>query len=377
MSAARRPRAAALCAVAVLILGGCGVTSAKPRATRAVPSDFLGLVSDQVFSAAPVWKARILATQRHAGVELLRQEFAWAQIEPRPGVYDFAPYDAYMAATADAGMQVLAVLDDPPAWAATKPPRGEPLSEVTIFPPRSMAQFAGFAALLARRYGPEGSFWRAHPKLRPVPIRSWEIWNEPNFEVYWGGHPDAAAYAAMLRAVYPAIHAVDPHANIVTAGVANTTVGGIGAETYIRELLATRPRPAFDTLAIHAYAVSPAGVIESVEQVRDTLDAAGLNSTPIWLTEFGWASGGPPSPFTVGAKLQASYVLDTIIDLARRELTLHVAGIVYYDWQDAVPYAGGGANLWGFHTGLVAINGIAKPALSSYYQAAGVLHALP
>lgn len=72
-----------------------------------------------------------------------------------------------------------------------------------------------------------GSFWRAHPKLRAVPIRSWEIWNEPKFEIYWGGHPNAAAYAAMFRAVYPAIHAVDPHADIVTAGVANTTVGGI------------------------------------------------------------------------------------------------------------------------------------------------------
>ncbi len=377
MSAARGPRAAALCALAVVALGGCGGTSAKPAATQAVPSDFLGLVSDQVFSATPLWKARILATQRHAGVELLRQEFAWAQIEPRPGVYDFAPYDAYMAATAGAGMQVLAVLDDPPAWAATKPPRGERLSEVTVFPPRKMAQFAAFAALLARRYGPGGSFWRAHPKLRAVPIRSWEIWNEPNFEIYWGGHPSAAAYAAMLRAVYPAIHAVDPHANIVTAGVANTTIGGIGAEPYIRELLATRPRPAFDTLAIHAYAINPAGVIESVEQVRGILNAAGLNSTPIWLTEFGWASGGPPSPFTVGSARQARYVLDTIVDLARKEATLHVAGIVYYDWQDAVPYAGGGTNLWGFHTGLVAIDGIAKPALSSYYQAAGVLHAPP
>jgi hypothetical protein len=103
-------------------LGGCGRTSSKPDATLAVSSDFLGLVYDQVFSAAPVWKARIVATQRQAGVELLRQEFAWAQIEPHPGVFDFAPYDAFMDATAGAGIQVLAVVDAPPAWAATKPP---------------------------------------------------------------------------------------------------------------------------------------------------------------------------------------------------------------------------------------------------------------
>jgi hypothetical protein len=240
-----------------------------------------------------------------------------------------------------------------------------------------MAQFASFAAVVARRYGPDGSFWRSHPKLPKVPVESWEIWNEPNFDLSWGGHPSAAAYASMLRATTPAIRAVDPLAEIVTGGVANTQYGGIAAVTYIDELLASRPRPPFNTLAIHAYAISPVGVIDTVKQVRMILDVAGMHSTPIWLTEFGWASGGPPSYFTVGAKRQASYVFDTIVALARQVHQLGVRGLVYYDWQDEPPYAGGGSNLWGFHTGLVSLNGSAKPSLSTYYQAAGLLGALP
>ena len=367
----------AACALVLVAASASGAQRPSTVARYGVPNDFLGIVDTQTIAATPYWKAQTLATQRRSGIELQRQDFDWAQIEPRPGIFRFGPYDALMMATARAGMHVLAILDGPsPAYAATRARPGEHLSGLTVYPPRSMSQFASFAAAVARRYGPGGSFWRSHPQLPAVPITSWEIWNEPNFDLYWGGHPSAASYASMLRAAVPAIHAVDPRAEIVTAGVANTEYGGIPGETYIEQLLAIRPRAPFDTLAVHAYAQSPAGVIDAVKQIRMILDIAGRSSTPIWLTEFGWASGGPSSPFTVGSARQANYVFQTIMTLARDAHALNVRGLVYYDWQDEPAYAGGGTNLWGFHTGLVDINGIAKQALSKYYQAAGLLGAL-
>jgi hypothetical protein len=362
--------------VSVLLLLSAGASGASSPTIPSVPHDFLGVVDDYVFNESPYWKTQTLETQRRSGVELLRQEFSWAAIEPRPGVYRFAGYDALMAATARAGMRVLAVVDDAPSWAVTKAPASEHRPGLTRYPPRSMSQFAQFAALLARRYGPDGTFWRANPKLPAVPIASWEIWNEPNFDLYWGYDPSPSAYAAMLHAVAPAIRAVDPNAEIVTAGVANTTANeGIPAIPYLTML--ARAHPQVDTFAIHAYAKTPSGVIDAVRELRSILNNAGLRSMPIWLTEFGWASGGPPSDFTVSPQRQASYVFDTIVDLTRMSRTLRVRGLVYYDWQDEPIYAGGGANPWGFHTGLVTLKGQAKPALSKYYQAAGLLHALP
>ena len=40
-------------------------------------------------------------------------------------------------------------------------------------------------------------------------VRTWgfEIWNEPNFRLYWGGDPDPESYARMIQAVAPAIKA--------------------------------------------------------------------------------------------------------------------------------------------------------------------------
>src|SRR5258707_816180 len=84
---------------------------------------------------------------------------------------------------------------------------------------------AGTAAasgrLPARRYGPSGSFWAQNPQLPRHPITAWQIWNEPNLPVYWRPRPSAAAYVQMLRLASQRIKAVDPSAEIVTAGLPN------------------------------------------------------------------------------------------------------------------------------------------------------------
>ncbi len=280
-----------------------------------------------------------------------------------------------MAATARAGLQVLPIVFGRPAFEPGLTPAGATVTATTTLPPARLADFGAFAATLARRYGPGGSFWREHPGLPAHPIRSWQIWNEPNLPVYWGGRPDAAGYVAMLAAARRAIRAVDPGAEIVTAGIPDSKLG-VPLATYVAELLADGARGTFDTLAINPYAVSSLGVVAAVGRARQLLDAAGLTQTPIWLTEIGWASDGPPSSFTVGPARQARYVLGALTSLGREASSLHIRGVVYFDWRDAPPYAGG-VDFWGLHTGLLTITGAAKPALSAYYQAAGVLGTLP
>ena len=193
--------------------------------------------------------------------------------------------------------------------------------------------------------------------------------------MYWGGKPDAAGYVAMLAAAARALRTVDPGAEIVTAGLPDSTIG-VGLDRYLREMLAHGARGAFDTLAIDPYASSDAGVLAATRQVRRVLDRAGLRRTAIWVTEIGWASGGPGSSFTVGAGVQARDVLGALTTLGRLAQTLRIRGIVYFAWRDAPPYAGG-TDFWGLHTGLLAQDGSGKPALSAYYQAAGVLGTLP
>ena len=370
-----------LAAVAVItcaLVGGCGGGRrhvATPTSRAGLPAGFLGMVSNDAFAANAIQRAQILAAERRTGVQLLRQTFDWSQIEPRRGAYDFSAYDSYVSAAARAGLQVLPVVFGRPAFEPGVHAAGAPLTATTTLPPGRLSDFAAFASALARRYGPDGMFWRAHPGVPAHPVTAWQVWNEPNLPVYWGGRPDAAGYVAMLSSVGHAIKSVDPAAEIVTAGIPDSRLG-VPLGRYVLEMIAAGARGTFDTLAINPYATSDLGVLAAARQVRQLLDASGLSQTSIWFTELGWASGGPASSFTVGPALQARYVLGAITSLARVAGALHIRGVVYYDWRDAPPYAGG-QDFWGLHTGLLTLAGAAKPALSAYYQAAGVLGALP
>jgi len=226
---------------------------------------------------------------------------------------------------------------------------------------------AKFAAVVARRYGPGGSFWSERPHLPRVPIRSWQIWNEPNLPVYWASGPDPAAYTRLLRTVGQAIKRVDPHAEIVSAGLPESDLG-TPFEEFVAGMERANAASAYDVLAVHAFAADADGAIEAVATARKLLDDND-DDAPIWVTEIGWASGGPRSPFTVGERGQAGRVRALLAGLASRRRELGVRGVVYYDWRDARPYPGG-KDFFGLHTGLLTIDGRAKPALAAFRRAA-------
>jgi hypothetical protein len=361
--------AAVLLATAVALTGAllqaCGDGSQPtPRTPARPPSDFVGVVSEDLFASSRVERRRKLERQWQAGVRLIRQTFHWNQIETRPGRFDFQIYDDYMGDVARQRMHVLPILFSPPEFRSSAPRTGRRRG---TYPPRSAAAMAKFAAALARRYGPGGSFWRERPDLPRVAIDSWQIWNEPNLPVYWASGPDPAAYTRLLRTVAQAIERVEPHAEIVSAGLPESDLG-VPFEEFVQGMERADAASAYDVLAVHAFASDAGGAIEAVAAARGLLDDND-DDAPIWVTEIGWASGGPPSPFTVGERGQAERIRALLEGLAARRQGLGVRGVVYYNWKDARPYPGG-KDFFGLHTGLLTIDGRPKPALAAFRHAA-------
>lgn len=227
-----------------------------------------------------------------------------------------------------------------------------------------------FAAALVRRYGPEGSFWEADPELPRMPIRSWQVWNEPSIPVYWPSGPNPAAYVRLLRATSRAIKQADRGAEIVSAGLAQSRLG-VPFGRFVSGMYAAGAAGTFDTFALHAYARSESGVLSAIDAARGRIAANG-DRARIWVTEIGWASGGPRSPFTVGERRQARLIGRMIGAIGRSRGRLGVRGVVYFNWRDSRPFAGG-HEFFGLHTGLLRRNGTAKPALSAYARAARLL----
>jgi hypothetical protein len=343
-------------------------TIAPPAAGR-LRRDFFGMVSEDAFAHPGAYRDATLNQLARLGVGILRQTFDWAVIEPSRGRYDFTAYDSFVGSLAVRHMTVLPVLLDPPRFRSGAPAHG---ARPGTYPPRNYADMGAFAALLVRRYGPNGSFWSAHPELPKVPIRAWQVWNEPSLPAYWPTGPDPAQYTRLLGVVAGAIRREDPNAEIVTAGIPNSRLG-IPFDSFVEGMYNAGARADFDTLAIHPYARDANGVTTAVEDARRIMNLHGDGSGRIWVTELGWADKGPRSSFTVGSQRQARLVSSVLRSLVSLRYQAHLRGIVYFGWRDGAPYAPSFKDFWGLHTGLLDLAGRAKPALRAFAGAVATL----
>ena len=350
--------------VAALALSACSGPGKTTTASGTVPPTFIGIQTPDLAMATP----RALAADTRdivaAGAGLVRQPIYWTLTEPQPGQFDFGRVDALMTAAARRRLEVLPMLIATPYWALPRPLA----PGIGTGPPADPRQLADFAVTMVHRYGPKGSFWSEHPELPKRPVRSWQVWNEPNLPQYWAGHPDPAAYVRLLRVVGRAIHGADPKAEVVSAGIPNSREG-IPFTTWVSRFFAAGGRGTFDAFGLHGYAATPDGVVAAVRETRGLLRAHGEARAPIRLTEFGWADRGPLSAFTVSGRTQAFDVQSTITQLAAQHRTLGLEGIVYFALRDGAS-AGEANHGWGYFTGLLDGTGARKPAFGAFARTA-------
>jgi hypothetical protein len=247
-------------------------------AAAAVPRDFFGVMANGPLDAPTFALDAESAAMRSAGVQTERMEIAWDLVEAQKGQYDFALTDRKVLAAARAEIDVLALIVRSPAWAARHP--GQPFSS-----PRDPADYAAFAQVLVARYGPGGTLWAEHPEVAARPVRTWQVWNEPNLAVYWSEQPFMRRYARLLGAAYAAIKRADPGSTVVMAGLANFSWRDL--ERLFAKGGATLR---FDVAAVHPFSGRPSNAVKIVGLNRKVLDRHGAKRKPIWLTELTWSS---------------------------------------------------------------------------------------
>ncbi len=353
-----------LALVAALILA-CA-TAGTARA--AAPPGFVGMVSEDTFAGSARYQNTELAAMQKAGVTLLRQVFDWSIIERRRNVYNFSVYDATVAAAAKRGIEIMPILFNEPSYLSSRPRRH---AQRGTYPPSNLNSIAAFVRAAVRWYGPNGTFWTKHPTVPKLPIRIWQVWNEPNLNVYWLPRPSASHYVTLLSVASKAIHELDPQAEVVSGGIPESPLG-IEMFTYLRSMLHAGAADWMNTVGINAYSPTASGLIALLRRVRSTLDGARRVAVAIRVTEFGWSDTGPGSLYRLGARGQATQISAVVKDFYAVRSALDLQGFVYFDWRDARPYKGG-FNFWGLHTGLLKLNGKPKPALKAFSSAANGL----
>ena len=341
-------RAWALAAVLVAMV----LLAAPAARADTVPPGFFGIVPQAPPSASDLARMR-------GSVETMRMPIFWFECEPKRGEYDLADIDAEVGAAAARGIRVLPFVYGTPAWLGRqeRPPlAGE-----------ALARWEGFLRVLVARYGPAGSFWKG--RSRRHPIRRWQIWNEPNFRLYWAPKIEPAAYAKLLSASAATIRAVDPGAKIVLAGVAPV---GYGMKTWVfmrRLLRVPGVRRDFDLAAVHPYSATIPELDYQLEKVRAAMVAGGAGRKPLLVTELGVASHGDyPSAFVVGEEGQARFLRQAYDRLLKMCHRWRIAGAYWFTWRDEArsdPHCG-----FCQGAGLLRLNGTAKPAWFAYQRLA-------
>lgn len=349
--------AAIAAAVIVGLLLAAGLTGSARAASRsgsdagAVPAGFFGIVPQAPPSAADF--ARMEGT-----VETLRMPIYWFECEPGRGEYDFAAVDQEVGAAAVAGIRVLPFVYGTPSWVGPAQ-AGAPLGA------GALAEWKGFLRVLVRRYGPGGSFWRGRAQREP--IQRWQIWNEPNFRLFWEPRIEPVGYAKLLKASATAIRGADPAAKIVLAGIAPV---GAGMKTWVfmRQLLRVPGvRRDFDFAAIHPYSANLAELNYQLEKVRAAMVAGGAGRKPLIVTEIGVASHGDyPSAFVEGEAGEAEFLRDAYVRLLRMRHRWRIAGAYWFTWRDEAESDPHCAFCQG--AGLLRLNGTAKAAWFAYQR---------
>jgi len=296
-------------------------------------------------------------------VDVFRFNLEWSSVEPTPGRRAWRRYDDVVGGAARNAVRLVPVLYGSPSFAAlraTNPPTT----------PVARAAFARFVTDAVRRYGPHGSFWAEHPELPYFPITTWQVWNEPNFGAYWFGHPDPRQYAALVRLVRAAARGADPRARIALGGLPESR-GGMSIARFLGGLYAVPGASRlFDVVAVNPYARDERGVVGAVKRVRTIMDSHRDRRTPIWVTEIGWATNGPSSPFRTSPRGQARLLARSYRAGLRLHARYRVEMMVWFSWRDRALYPGE-HDWWAPHTGLFTLAGRPKPAWRAFVDLTG------
>jgi hypothetical protein len=292
-----------------------------------------------------------------AGIDSVRLPMYWNGIQPKNPAYskpNWSGFDAEVELAAEAGIRVMPFVWSSPPWVTP---------ELIALPVRTGWQKRGWSRFLAeaaRRYGPDGSFWRQHTKLPFLPIRYWEIWNEENL-VTWAREPSPAEYATLIRISGRTLHRVDPSAQVLVGGFFGTPLQippNIGSGTYLKGIYAAGDvKPYFDGVALHPYVASADGMGRQLTELRQIMNSHSDPKTPLYVTELGWGSRDGPTRWERGLGGQANELSKSFELLSANRVRWNVRGAWWFTWTDE-----GGSCLFCASAGLLTDEREAKPS---------------
>ncbi|NCE88048.1 cellulase family glycosylhydrolase [Pseudomonas sp. Q1] len=258
--------------------------------------DFLG-VNAQFLWFSPTLYQQQIDKLKALGLQWVRLDLHWDQLEPAEGQYQVATLDQLVGNLQTNQLKSVFYLVGSAPFATTAPP-GAPYQDQ--YPPKNPDVFANRMALLSQRY---------------PSVDAWQVWNEPNLLGFWRPVADPAGYFTLLAATTNALRTVNPDKPVVAAGMAFLSEMPNG-KTMLSALSALGVNRLNTVVSYHPYNQLPEGndpanldFVAKTQALNQSLRAEGVKT--LWSTEWGWSNypGPKEAQDLITRQQQADYVV--------------------------------------------------------------------
>lgn len=321
------------CLLAALV-AGAQPGAAKPQIPA--PKGFFGIVPQGTLTDADA------AYMKAGGIETVRWPLPWNGVQPTEnGPMNWAVFDPVVEVAARHGLKVLPFVYGTPAWIAPK------YTSMPVFSGRAKKAWTRFLEAAVRRYGPGGEFWIEHatsvnyqPAIsRPLPVHSWQLWNEANF-FYFAYPVSPHNYVKLLKLSSPVIKRADPGAKVILSGLFGEPTAhgskGMPAATFLERIYRTPGiKRYFDGIALHPYAAFASDLEELVEAMHE-VTVENHDRVPMYITEMGWGSQNnfQHDAFEQGIRGQVKQLRASYGYLLENRNRLDLKQVYWFSWKD-------------------------------------------
>ncbi|MDX6648942.1 MAG: polysaccharide biosynthesis protein PslG [Solirubrobacteraceae bacterium] len=311
----------------------------------------------------PNLDAPTLQRIQSSGARHVRVFTSWRVFEDQRGRLEpnyLASFDDMANRLKAMGIGMYLVVTQTPAWASSSRAENAP-------PPP--AAYADFMRRLAEHFRGR--------------VMAYEVWNEPDGNVFWAGGASAADYTALLKPAYAAVKSADPAARVGVGGLVGNHYD------YLGQMYDAGAKGSFDFVSVHTdtacSSTDPRQAARDVDgrisrwsftgyrEVRATM-LAHDDPKPIWMTELGWQVTPHKCPVNVRdpggvtAASQAAFLTHAYSCLAADPY------LEMGSWFSLTDF--GTTDATGAGYGLWSIGGAVRPALTAFQHAgsAGANH---
>lgn len=241
------------------------------RSLNSLPKDIIGI------STVPPHTKQYFELVDDLGVNWIRAEFFWNEIEQSDGTYDWSSADSLVIESQKRGIKILGTINRIPTYLHKWSDINSHFQKIT----EALVERYKVGGVLSKELG-----WNAYG------VEYWEIFNEPNL-TGWGWlskrekpQDFIGEYATLLAIANSSIRDKDSSAVIVLAGISSDMVTGMPYEDFLNQFYSYKTQKCFDVLAFHPYG-KDGKFLKTASEIREIARMNGDTKKPLWYNEYG------------------------------------------------------------------------------------------